>query len=176
MKLIIGLGNPGLRYRNTRHNAGFMVVDVLAGRHGIKVNVKKYLSRLGEGLIKDTRVVLAKPHCFMNLSGEAVKALLRGYRARAGDIIVIHDDIDIAHGKIKVKHSGGNAGHKGIGSIIEHLGTGEFTRVRIGVGRPAPEEDVVEYVLGKFGREELPPLERSLALAADAVESLLSAP
>jgi len=173
LKLIVGLGNPGLRYRNTRHNAGFMVVDLLARRHGVKVRKKRYYSRVGEGVINNVPVALAKPDCFMNISGRAVEALLEGFNLGVEDIIIVHDDIDIASGKIKVKHGGGDAGHKGIGSVIGRLGTGEFTRIRVGVGRPASGEDVVNYVLGKFGPEELSLLRPALTIAADAVESML---
>ncbi len=176
MKIIVGLGNPGIRYRNTRHNAGFAVVSRLAKRHGIKIKKNRRHSKIGEGTINDAPVVLAKPQRFMNLSGLAVEALARAYRSRPEDIIVIHDDIDIAQGSIKVKHNGGDAGHKGIRSIMEKMGTGEFARIRVGVGRPAPGEDVVDYVLGRFGRDELSLMESAYAEALDAVESLLSNP
>jgi PTH1 family peptidyl-tRNA hydrolase len=176
VKIIIGLGNPGMRYKNTRHNAGFMVIDRLARRHGVRIKKKRHLSRVCQTVISNTSVVLAKTQCFMNLSGRAVEALVQSYGAGAGDIIVVHDDIDLPRGKIKVKHKGGDAGHKGVKSIIAHMGTEEFTRVRVGIGRPPQGGDVVEYVLGKFRREEQSDMESAYILAIDAVESLLKAP
>lgn len=171
--MIIGLGNPGRRYKNTRHNAGFMVVDRLAERHRIKLNKRIYNSKVGEGVISGAHVVLAKTLRFMNLSGQAVAAMTRGYSVGAEDLIVIHDDIDIAGGKIKLKHKGGDAGHKGIRSVIEHLGTRDFTRIRVGVGKPEQGEDTVGYVLGRFGRDELPGMEAGFLAALEAVESLI---
>ncbi|MBN1369326.1 MAG: aminoacyl-tRNA hydrolase, partial [Dehalococcoidaceae bacterium] len=156
MLLIIGLGNPGGGYSKTRHNAGFLLLDYLAKKHGISFSSRECLSHTGRGEISQKPVVLAKPRTYMNLSGQAVSKLSRKYRAGPRDIIVVHDDLDLKPGQLRLRSGGSSAGHKGIESIIACLGTRDFVRLKIGIGRPPDclDEDVVDYVLGTFTPEE----------------------
>lgn len=177
MQLIVGLGNPGKDYEKTRHNAGFIAVDFLAQKHGIKINSRENLSRTGSGLIGGTMTVLAKPGTYMNLSGEAVSRLAKKYRADIQSIIVVHDELDLKPGQIRLRRGGSSAGHKGIESIIKCLGTREFIRLKIGIGRPekgASEDDIVDYVLGKITTEEAIVLQSVLPRASEAIETLLT--
>ncbi len=153
--MIIGLGNPGREYALTRHNVGFMVVDRIAEK--IKPAKSRNIcgSEVAFAKARGGDVALAKPQTFMNLSGRAVAQLVARYSLGAEDITVIHDDIDIPHGKIKEKKSGGSAGHNGIESIIDELGTGDFRRLRIGVGRPLDGTDPADYVLNPFEENEM---------------------
>lgn len=172
-RLIVGLGNPGLEYEDTRHNLGFRVIDALCHKHQIQLGRWKYHARWGEGSIGRRTVVLAKPLTFMNLSGQAVKPMLKGLKKGPEELIVIHDDIDLALGRIKVKSSGGDAGHKGIRSILDELGTDLFLRVRMGVGRPPRGAEVVDYVLSPFSPEEAPEVARAIEMGVGLVEDLL---
>ena len=147
MKIIAGLGNPGDQYRLTRHNMGFLVVDALAEESGIAIQKKKFEALLGDGRIAEHRVLIAKPQTFMNLSGISVRQVLDFYQKTAGDLLVVHDDLDLSFGTVRVKVGGGDGGHKGIRSLIEHLGVANFTRVRLGIGKPSIKEDVERYVL-----------------------------
>lgn len=170
MKLIVGLGNPGREYAATRHNAGFLVIDCLAHELGLSVGKKLLRSLTGQGQINGEKVVLAKPQTYMNLSGESVGALLRWYKLTTSDLIVIYDDLDLPPGKLRIRGGGGSGGHKGMQSVIEALGTEDFTRVRIGIGRPrAPEFDPVDYVLSGFSEEEAGEMKEVLAQAVEAV-------
>lgn len=171
-KLILGLGNPGAEYAETRHNVGFLAADVLARRHGIRLTTRRYSSRLGEGSIAGVDVVIAKPQTYMNCSGDAALSLLARYRVLPGDLIVICDDMNLGLARIRVRACGSAGGHNGLKSIIARIGTDAFPRVRIGVGGVAPEE-WIDHVLGEFTREERPRIEEAVALAADAVELLL---
>ena len=157
MKLIVGLGNLGRDYVNNRHNAGFKCVDLFAREHGISLTQRGARSKLGTGEIANTRIVLAKPQTFMNLSGEAVSALVRRYKLSPEDILVIHDDLDLPLGKIRIREKGSSGGHNGLKSIIARLGTRDFPRIRVGIapnessdGAAAPEVDAVEHVLSDF--------------------------
>lgn len=177
MNLIIGLGNPGKGYRTTRHNAGFMAVDYLASKHGIKIGTREGLSRTGSGQISETLVTLAKPVTYMNLSGEAVSRLVKKYRARPQSITVIHDDLDLKPGQIRLRQGGSSAGHRGIESIINCLGTREFVRIKIGIGRPgrgSSEDDIVDYVLGELTPQEETIIQSVLPRINEAVEVLLA--
>ena len=143
MKLLVGLGNPGGKYAFTRHNAGFMVIDRLAFKHGIDLKEdKKKKSIVGKGTIGGEAVTVAKPQTFMNLSGEAIQSLSSYLKLNIDDIVVVHDEIDLDFGKIKVKTGGGHGGHNGLKSITSMLGDGGFTRLRVGIGRPSAGMDV----------------------------------
>jgi len=152
--LIAGLGNPGRGYRHTRHNAGFMVVDQLAGLTGIKVRGFRYRARTGSGNYRGMKLMLLKPRTYMNLSGKSIKPALKALRLFPENLVVIHDDLDLSVGRIKVKLGGGSGGHKGVQSIIEELGTQDFARIRIGIGKPR-DMDPADYVLTPFDEEEL---------------------
>lgn len=171
MKIILGLGNPGPEYAQTRHNVGYQAADVLARRHGIRISERRNRSRLGEGRIEGVPVVIAKPQTFMNLSGSAATSLLFRYRAQPEDLIVICDDMNLAMGLVRVRASGSAGGHNGLKSIIASLGSDQFARVRIGVG--APQGAWIDHVLGEFGPEERVRVQEAVEEAANAVEVLL---
>jgi PTH1 family peptidyl-tRNA hydrolase len=171
-KLVVGLGNPGPQYLWTRHNAGFMVLDRLAHLAGISVTKKNFAALTGEGSWGGARLLLLKPQTFMNLSGRSVVEALRFYKLTLSDLIIIHDDLDIPFGQVKLKESGGHGGHNGLRSLMQQLGSGEFLRVRVGIGRPL-HGDVVNYVLTNFAREELADLPVLLDGTVDLLELLL---
>ena len=171
--LIAGLGNPGEKYRFTRHNMGFFVVDLLAQAHQIPLDKRKFKVVFGRGKIGNQPVILAKPMAFMNLSGPAVRDLARFFKVATQDILIIHDDIDIVFGKLKIKEKGGDGGHNGVRSLIEALGSGAFTRLRIGIGRPESWQGAKEYVLGGFSAQEETLLEDIISLAQGAMETIL---
>ncbi len=173
MKLIAGLGNPGLKYSETRHNAGFMVVDRLADRHGIKINKIKWKSLYGEGRIGGEKVILLKPQTFMNNSGLALSEATKFYKLQPKDIIVIYDDVDIPFGTLRIKPSGSSGSHNGMKSIIYHLYTDEFPRVRVSIGKKPSYMDLADYVLSTFDAAERPVLEREVLAAADALETMI---
>ena len=173
MRLVVGLGNPGTRYRNTRHNLGFMVVDTLAERWKLSVGGKRHQAEMGTGQIADERVVLAKPQTYMNASGEAVAKVRRLYRLQPQDILAVYDDLDLPVGRVRLKGDGGAGGHNGMASLITVLGKG-FPRLRIGIGRPAGGADPVEYVLAPFTAGEEPVIRDAVLRAADGVESWLA--
>ncbi len=171
--LIVGLGNPGDRYRSTRHNAGFMVLDELARRWGIAMRSKRWVE-LGQGSFRGDPVILAKPLTFMNISGEAVKRLRRKHHLAPADILVLYDDIDLARGSIRLRAGGSAGGHRGLDSIIGHLGSNEFPRLKLGVGRPPAGREAADYVLERMRPEEAAELQEQVARAADAVETFLA--
>ncbi len=177
MQLIVGLGNPGKDYARTRHNAGFIVLDYVANKDQITISNRERLCLTGSGEIENQLVTLAKPRTYMNLSGEAVRRLTTKYNVKPESIIVIHDDLDLKTGQIRLRRGGSSAGHKGINSIIRALGTLEFIRLRIGIGRPdnnTTEEDIVDYVLGNFTSQEATLMEKSLPRISEALKSLLT--
>lgn len=169
---VVGLGNPGQKYSKSRHNVGFMVADEVALRHGIALAAER-LCGIGRGSVGGREVVLVEPWTFMNRSGLAVAGVLGRFGIAPENLIVLHDDLDMETGRLKIRKGGSSGGHKGVESIIATLGTGDFIRVKIGIGRdPAmPSED---YVLRKFKRAEAPLIKEAVCAAADAVESLLS--
>jgi PTH1 family peptidyl-tRNA hydrolase len=173
IKLIVGLGNPGAAYRFTRHNVGFMVTDQLAQRHRISFDNRKFKSVFGLGSMGDCRVILAKPMTFMNLSGPSVRDLARFFKLDKKHLLVIHDDIDLVFGKIKIKQKGGDGGHKGVMSLVEAFGSGAFVRIRVGIGRPDTREEVEGYVLNRFDAQQSAQLERVIIMAQEAVETIL---
>jgi peptidyl-tRNA hydrolase, PTH1 family len=173
MKLIVGLGNPGTEYEGTRHNVGFEAIKLLAARHGIAVTKRNYRAVYGEGTISGEKVLLVRPMTFMNLSGESVGAICRFYKIPPEDVWVIYDDIALEVGKIRLRFQGSAGGHNGMKSLIQHLGTQEFPRLRIGVGG-VPGERMINHVLGKFRPEERPVIAEACERACDAVEFALS--
>jgi PTH1 family peptidyl-tRNA hydrolase len=173
MKLIVGLGNPGREYSETRHNVGFMTIDELAKRWEIVSWRSRHEALIGEYRIGDEQLILVKPQTFMNLSGNAVGALARWYKVKIEDIIVIHDDMDLPTGRLRLRTKGSSGGHRGIESLLMQLGQEEFARVRIGIGRPPQGWQVVDYVLAKFNAEESPLIEAVIKKAADAVEGIV---
>jgi PTH1 family peptidyl-tRNA hydrolase len=167
--MIVGLGNPGGEYRETRHNIGFMVVDRMAEKHGIKLSRVQNKAIIGSGIVAGVKIILVKPQTFMNLSGQAVNALVRFYKIQLPDLIVAHDDVDLPFGSIRMRPGGGSAGQKGIASIINLMGTQEFARLRMGVGRPPGRMDAAAYVLQSFPSSEQELLQDFLTKAANAL-------
>jgi PTH1 family peptidyl-tRNA hydrolase len=175
--IIVGVGNPGSRYAYTRHNIGFDVVDVLACRYEIPMQQFMAEAICGQGNIGSHTVLLVKPQTYMNASGRSVAPLARKYMAATDRLVVIHDDIDLPLGHIKIKRQGGDAGHLGIRSIIACLGHGKFLRIRMGIGRPVCKADIVDYVLSPFTPMERQAREEMLTQAVMYVDTLLqSAP
>ena len=181
MKLIVGLGNPGKLYINNRHNVGFKCLDLFAREQGISLNQRKGRSQSGMGEVAGEKVVLAKPKTFMNLSGEAVSALVHRYRLSPGDILVVYDDLDLPLGKIRIREKGSSGGHKGLKSIIAHLGTQDFPRIRVGIaplesdaGSPPEKVDAVEHVLGDFTDREKSVMKEVYSTVAAAIHCLLT--
>lgn len=170
-KLIVGLGNPGSEYHGTRHNVGFMALDLLARHHHINVKSRRGKALIGEGMIAGEKVILAKPYTFMNLSGQAVADLARRYRLSPAEIIVICDDVNLPLGRLRIRASGSAGGHNGLKSIIFSLHSEDFPRVRIGIG--SPQRDMVDHVLSRFRRDERPIVLDSIISAGDAVETIL---
>jgi PTH1 family peptidyl-tRNA hydrolase len=173
MYLIFGLGNPGNRYRLTRHNIGFMVLGKLAAGLEIDLKQKSFNALWGKGKLKDKNVLLAMPQTYMNLSGNAVRELLAFFKADINNLIVVHDDLDLPLGTIRLKTGGGNAGHKGLESIVENLGSSDFMRVRIGIGRPANKARIESYVLERFERKEEAIVAPVIQSAADAASEII---
>lgn len=154
MKLIVGLGNPTKEYENTRHNIGFMAIDALSEEYHIPVESLRHKALIGKGAIEGQRVILAKPVTYMNLSGEAVRAISDYYKIPPEDIIIIFDDTTLDVGRMRIRKKGSAGGHNGIKSIIAHLGTMEFPRIKIGIGAKREGQDLADYVLSRFPKEE----------------------
>ncbi|MEY8337681.1 aminoacyl-tRNA hydrolase [Lachnospiraceae bacterium 62-35] len=173
MYLIVGLGNPTKQYEGTRHNAGFCAVDVLASRLGIAMNEHKHKGILGRGMIGREKVVLLKPQTFMNLSGESLRAVSDFYKIQPENIIVIYDDIDLAVGHLRLRGKGSAGGHNGMKSIIAHLGTQDFPRIRVGIGAKPDRMDLADYVLGRFPQVEKPVMEDAFEAAAQAAAAIV---
>lgn len=171
MKLIVGLGNPGPRYKFTRHNIGYMLVDLLAYEAGVRAFKNELKAETAKVPIRGETVLLAKPQTFMNLSGDSVRALLDFYKVNLGDLLVIQDDIDQPLGQIRFHTRRGHGGHNGIRHLHQILGTDDYSRLKLGVGRPShPGHDVADYVLADFSKNEEPQLQDTLALGHQAVE------
>jgi len=176
VKWIVGLGNPGGKYEDTRHNVGFMAVDRMAERWGIRwTALARCRTLVGEGkTVSGEPIVLLKPQTFMNLSGEAVKAYMSYYKLSLEDFIVIYDDMDTEVGQLRLRYKGSAGGHNGIKSIIQHVGTQEFNRLRIGISRPPEGMDVVRYVLADFAKIERQVIDRVLDVTCDAIDMATS--
>ena len=176
--LIVGLGNPGESYARNRHNIGFMCIAHLARSSGIRLNKKEGQARTGSGEMAGKQVILARPQTFMNRSGLAVSHLVRKYQVTRERLIVIHDDLDLPPGKIRIRQGGSSAGHRGIMSINDSLGGRDFTRIRVGIGRPDATEDkdaeVVDHVLGDLTPEEEKTLKEVLPRVSEIIGSLLT--
>ena len=173
MRLIVGLGNPGRRYRGTRHNMGREVVERLAARCRIRVDIQDGWATIGRGTIDGQRVLLGWPEAYMNVSGQAVADLRRRHRIPAEHLLIVYDDLDLPPGTLRFREQGSAGGHNGLQSVIDALGTTGFPRLRVGIGRPGPEIDVVEWVLERFTAEEGPFVEESLVRAVRAVLVIL---
>jgi len=176
MRLVVGLGNPGDNYKKTRHNAGFMVLDEVADFFAIAVEKTRPFSDLlyGRGLIDGVDTILAKPLAFMNRSGPPIQSISHYYRILCEEMLVIHDDIDLAFGRLKIKKKGGDGGHKGVRSLIQALGRDEFIRLRIGVGRSEDQINTTDHVLGRFKPEEKKVLGPIIVRAREAVVTILT--
>jgi PTH1 family peptidyl-tRNA hydrolase len=176
MKLIIGLGNPGRNYASNRHNIGFICLNHLARTHGVRFDQKKGLARIGTGKIAGKEIVLAKPQTYVNSSGEAVSRLVKKFNISLDDLIIIHDDLDLPLGKIRISFGSSSGGHKGIDSIISYLGNQNFTRVRVGIGRPAgaSEDEIIAYVLSDFSPEQKKAIAPVIPKVSEAILCLLT--
>lgn len=173
MHLIVGLGNPGQQYAATRHNAGFMMLDYLAAEHKLAFIDSKWKALVVKAVLWNEPVILLKPETFMNLSGVAVAGAAKFYKLQPADIVVIHDDLDLESGRLKMVPGGGDGGHKGIRSIIDHLGTKDFPRIKIGIGRPPVPVAPDKYVLGRFDATEKVLIEQRMAVVSEAVRLFL---
>ncbi|MCK6551549.1 aminoacyl-tRNA hydrolase [Myxococcota bacterium] len=173
MWLIVGLGNPEEEYRGTRHNVGFEVADALAERASTGISDRKFKARVGRGRLQGTDCVLLKPQTYMNLSGESVGPALGFYKLTTSDLIVIHDDLDIEVGRLKLKQGGGHGGHNGLRSLVEHLPDPNFARVRVGIGRPPPRWDPADYVLSRFQGGDRKLVDDAVQEAANAIEAII---
>jgi PTH1 family peptidyl-tRNA hydrolase len=174
MYLIVGLGNPGNKYAGTRHNVGFLAIEKLCSRWGIDIDKRKFEGLVGGGRIQDQQVVMLKPETFMNRSGSAVRAAMDFYKLEPKDLVIIYDDMALPVGKLRIRERGSAGGHNGVSDVIRHAGTDIFGRIRIGIGSPPPMFDAVDYVLGRFGSEDLTEIGQAVDLAADAVETILT--
>jgi PTH1 family peptidyl-tRNA hydrolase len=174
MRWIAGLGNPGAAYANTRHNAGFMVIDELARRLNIEDGTQKCKALVAETRIGEAKVALLKPMTYMNLSGESLRAFMDYYKTKLEDLIVVYDDLDTEVGRIRLRYQGSPGGHNGIKSIIQHTGSQTFNRVRVGISRPKPGMVISDYVLSPFAKAEQADLRKSVEDACDAIEYSLS--
>lgn len=173
MWAVIGLGNPGRRHVRDRHNAGFMVLDRIAERWGASVERVLHHAHVGEAMLAGERVLLVKPQEYMNASGLAAGSVARYYRLPPGMLVVVHDDMDLPLGHVRVRRNGGAAGHKGVTSLIDHLGDRDFPRIRLGIGRPPAGGDPAEFVLAPFGGDEQELARAGVERAAEAVEVLI---
>lgn len=173
MYLIIGLGNPEEEYSRTRHNMGFNAINKIAEQYGVKVNKSKFQGLYESEIIEGKKAILIKPQTYMNLSGECIKQFVDFYKIKKEEILVIYDDMDIEPGKIKIRKKGGAGGHNGMKSIIKMLGTEEFARIRVGIGRPEHNGDEINYVIGAIPEEEIPKLEEGVEKAKEAIIEIL---
>jgi len=173
MRLVAGLGNPGKAYAITRHNAGFMVVDALSADCGIDLNREKFDARYARCRIHGVDTLVVKPMAFMNRSGPPIKNIANYFRILCEDMIIVHDDIDLALGRLKIKQKGGHGGHKGVKSIMDTFGGGDFTRLRLGIGRPEAGIGVTDHVLYRFTASETDVVRHMVELAREAIVTVL---
>lgn len=172
MYIIAGLGNPGAKYEGTRHNVGFSVIDTLAEAHNINVDKKQFKGLTGRGVIGGQQVLLLKPLTYMNLSGESIRAAFDFYKPETDQVLIVFDDISLETGQLRIRKKGSAGGHNGVKSIIAHLGTTEFPRIKVGVGEPKRGE-LVDFVLGHFHGEDAAVMKEAVKTAASAVETFL---
>lgn len=173
-KLIVGLGNPGTKYANTRHNVGWMALEAFAKKHGVELDRTGFHGVYGETRWDGEKVILLKPMTYMNLSGRSVAPMMNFYKIAPADLLVIYDDLDLPPGKLRMREKGSAGGHNGMKSIIQELGTQEFPRLRLGIGRPAPGWEVVDWVLAPFGEDDAVSIAQVLPRAVEAVEAFLT--
>jgi len=171
--LIVGLGNPGIQYDNTRHNLGFRVIDLLSKKHNLHLRNKGFFSKSANTEFVKKKVVLACPQTFMNNSGLAVKSLVENYKVDINDLMVIHDDLDLDVGRMKIAYGGGSGGHRGIKSVILHLGSCSFARIKIGIGRPKHGEVIEDFVLNPFYSDQEKIIKEVLNVVTEAVEAFI---
>lgn len=171
MILIVGLGNPGKQYEQTRHNIGFDVIDYMANKYNIDVNREKFKGICGEGFIENKKVILLKPLTYMNLSGESIRELANFYKLEDDEIIVVYDDISLDIGRLRIREKGSAGGHNGIKSLIQNLGGDKFPRVKVGVGQP--KDNLVNHVLGKFSKEDREHIEKVIPVVSDAIVEIV---
>lgn len=180
MKLIVGLGNPGQHYANNRHNTGFACLNHFAKMQGIRFDKKQGRARTGRGQVAGNEVIVAKPQTYMNLSGQSVSQVMKKFSIDLDDLVVVHDDMDIPLGKIRIRRGGGSAGHKGLVSVITYLKSQDFTRIRIGIGRPAKpfaennEDDIIAYVLSDFSTAEKQTISQVVSRVSEAIFCLIT--
>jgi len=180
MKLIVGLGNPGRGYANNRHNVGFICLNNFARTQGIRFDKKQGRARIGIGEVASSKVVIARPQTYMNSSGQSVSQLVRKFDINLADLLVIHDDLDLPLGKIRIRQGGGSGGHKGVDSIITCLGSQNLIRLRIGIGRPTipfaqiSEADIIAYVLSDFNADEKQTITQVIPRVSEAILCLLT--
>ena len=173
VKLVVGLGNPGRRYLRTRHNLGFLLLDRIAETRGIRIGDERCESLVGRGEWERESLVLAKPQTYMNNSGLAAAALLRRFRVRGADLVVVYDDLDLPFGRLRIRCGGSAGGHRGLASILQHVAVRDFVRLRLGIGRPPAGMDAVDYVLSRFPDEQQDSLDGVLTRAAEALEAIV---
>ena len=173
MKIIVGLGNPGTKYAGTRHNTGFSAIYGLSDKYKIELNKNECKSITGRGFIGTEKVILAMPQTYMNLSGEAVQELLHYYKVETSDLIVIYDDKDLPVGKLRIRPEGSAGGHNGIKSIISHIGTEKFDRIRVGIGAAEGQKDLADHVLGRFTADEQPVIREAIGRTVEAVPVII---
>lgn len=173
MFIIVGLGNPGKKYENTRHNMGFQVIDLLSSEYGINVDKLKFKALVGEGRIADQKVILVKPQTYMNLSGESVREIMSFYKEPIENLIVVYDDIDLEVGTFRIRAKGSAGTHNGMRSVIYQLQNDNFPRIRVGIGKPA-NGDLINFVTGGVTKDEVKPLEDALVGAKEACTMILS--
>ncbi len=174
MHLIVGLGNPGLKYRETRHNLGFRCVDLMAEKWSIPIKERRAKAVLGQGVHAGREVALAKPRNFMNNSGECVAYMLARFAADLDQIMVVYDDMELPLGRLRIRRSGSDGGHRGVQSIISALGNAGFPRMRLGIGSPAEGQDPIDFVLGRFSEEESEVVSPTVEAAVMAMECWLA--
>ena len=170
IKLIVGLGNPGTRYARSRHNVGFMIVERVAHAHDFRFARKRFNAEIAEGDMAGARAMVAKPQTYMNSSGEAVGKLFAFYKIAPADLLVVYDDLDLPLGKMRLRPQGSAGGHHGMESIIAHIGASDFARLRVGIGRPNPDDDI-DHVLGAFNHDERAAMDETFARAVEAIEA-----
>lgn len=174
MFLIVGLGNPGQKYTNTRHNTGFMAIHKMAEDFNINYTTTKFKAIIGKGHIAKRRVILAQPLTYMNNSGEAVSLIVNYFKIKRGNIIIIYDDLDLSLGKLRIKENGSAGGHKGLGSIIDYLGTQQIPRIRIGIDSPPEGYSVIDYVLGHFNKDEMKVMDNIIGKMHLIIEEIIN--
>lgn len=173
MYLVVGLGNPDEEYVNTRHNMGFNTIDKICKQYNINITKRKFDGIYGEFNIENEKVILLKPQTYMNLSGKSIIQFVKFYKIPMDRVIIIYDDIDVEKGNIKIRKKGSSGSHNGMKSVISELGTEEFTRIRVGIGKPEFKNDMINYVIGKISKEEIENLEEGTTKACKAITEIL---